>query len=339
MDTQGDRLGARFASPRRNGERTLGMGNYKSKALAWLGAIAASATVALAFPSNARAQTISICVTQKGLIKGINTACQPDQTLLSWPTIGPAGPTGPTGPTGPQGPQGANGEVGPVGIQGPTGSQGPAGTSGSVGSVGVAGVTGPQGPQGIRGPAGPTGAPGSPGVAGASGVNGLSTVNAVMLTGGTQGSAVAKFQVAQLTPANTLPTNGLWMPFGGVSFAAATPLSPAPAKPLNIALTPLLGGASGTAGGDLGHFQALISSNPGLGGAYDFEVCVFNPDLSLLSCAGLCSIADSAVQCSNTAGITGVPAGGYASVVAYADPTLVPTNSVNVGFSMTYTHN
>src|ERR1700685_2435388 len=106
MDTQGDRLGARFASPRRNGERTLGMGNNKSKALAWLGAIAASATVALAFPSNARAQTISICVTQKGLIKGINTACQPDQTLLSWPTIGPAGPTGPTRTTRATGPAG-----------------------------------------------------------------------------------------------------------------------------------------------------------------------------------------------------------------------------------------
>lgn len=294
------------------------MSYCKSKALIWLGAMAASAIIALVFPSGARAQTTSICVTKKGLIKGINTACEPDQTSLTWVNIGPAGATGPTGPTGPQGPQGPNGDVG---------------------TVGLGGVTGPQGPQGIRGPVGPTGAPGSMGVAGASGINGLNTVNAVMLTGGTQGSKVAEFQVAQLTPLNTLPTNGLYMPFGGVSFAAATPLSPPPAKPLNIALTPLLGGLFGNAGGVLGHFQALISSNPGLGGAYDFEICVFNPDLSLLSCASLCSIADSAVQCSATGSNTGVPAGAYATVIVYADPTLVPTNTVNVGFSMTYTHN
>ncbi len=242
------------------------MSYYKDKALLWLGAMAASAIIAVALPSGARAQTTSICVTEKGLIKGINTACQPNQTSLTWVNIGPAGDAGPTGPTGPQGPQGPNGDVG---------------------MVGLGGVTGPQGPQGIRGPVGPTGAMGLPGVAGTNGTNGLNTVNAVMLTGGTEGSKISAALGAQLSPSNTLPTNGLWMPFGGVSFAASTVLSPAPAMPLNSALTPLLGGPSGAAGGSLGHFQGLISSNPGSGGAYDFEVCELPPDFSSMGCDGL----------------------------------------------------
>jgi Collagen triple helix repeat (20 copies) len=298
------------------------MSYCKSKALIWLGAIAASAISALAFPSGARAQTTSICVTKKGLIKGINTACEPDQTSLTWVNIGPAGAIGPTGPTGPQGPQGPNGDVG---------------------SVGLVGATGPQGPQGIRGPVGPTGAMGLPGVAGTNGTNGLNTVNAVMLTGGTQGSKVAKFLNAQLSPANTAG-NELWMPFGGGAFGAATILSPAPAVPIYQASTPLLGGFSGTAGGTLGHFQGLISSNPGTAspgqtaGAYDFEVCVIPSGGTSGTCTPLCSIADSAVQCSSPNTVA-VAAGSYAYVEAFADPTLVPANTVNVGFSMTYTHN
>ena len=62
------------------------------------------------------------------------------------------------GPQGPQGPQGVPGLDGAPGPAGPTGAAGPAGPTGAAGATGA---TGPAGPQGPAGPAGPAGADGA----------------------------------------------------------------------------------------------------------------------------------------------------------------------------------
>ena len=72
------------------------------------------------------------------------TACNANETSLTWNVAGPQGPIGPQGPQG---------------VSGPTG---PAGAAGATGSAGSAGAIGPAGPPGATGPAGPAGASSGP---------------------------------------------------------------------------------------------------------------------------------------------------------------------------------
>jgi type VI secretion system secreted protein Hcp len=74
-----------------------------------------AATYAFAVQSST-SQTINGCVgtDSKLSIVPAGTACKPNETALSWNTVGPTGDTGPAGPsgatgsTGPQGPAGSN---------------------------------------------------------------------------------------------------------------------------------------------------------------------------------------------------------------------------------------
>jgi hypothetical protein len=129
--------------------------------------VAASSVMLLAAPQAGRASTISMCLNKKGVIEGVNVACKPKQSLISWDSnglVGPQGPSGPQGPTGSMGPPGATGAQGP---------QGPTGPAGAVGNTGTIGPAGPTGPAGATGAAGPAGANGT---------------NIQVLTGGTLGA-------------------------------------------------------------------------------------------------------------------------------------------------------
>src|SRR5580658_4934592 len=79
-------------------------------------AIFAAAT-SMAMPSmvNAQSQPITICVTRKGKISGINVHCKFTEVGLTWNIQGPAGPAGLTGLQGAPGPAGSQGPVGPQG--------------------------------------------------------------------------------------------------------------------------------------------------------------------------------------------------------------------------------
>jgi Collagen triple helix repeat (20 copies) len=306
------------------------MSNYMNKVMLWLGGLAAGVIFALAIPAGASAQTITICVNKHGKIKGINTACNPNQVTLSWAVIGPTGLQGPQGPTGPQGPQGPQGDVGTIGTQGPQGPQGPAGPAGAVGDAGTTGATGPTGPQGIQGPVGIAGLQGPQGLPGPDGQPGLPTVNAVMLTGGSSGP-LGILEGTNLTPSRIAGTPLFMPPGGGANVAFATIPPPS-------AEAPLLGGSAGTAGGTLGHFHVQLSSNPGGGGGYIFSACVGT--LATTTCTDLCTVSDSLTAC-NSATTVAVPTGEFVSIRAQVDPTLngTPINDADVAWSMTYTHN
>jgi hypothetical protein len=306
------------------------MSHYMNKAMLWLGGLVAGVIFALAIPAGASAQTISICVNQHGKIKGINTACNANQVMLSWAVVGPTGPQGAQGPAGPQGPEGPQGDVGVIGSQGPQGPQGPAGPDGAVGNAGATGATGPAGPQGIQGPVGIAGLQGLQGPPGADGAPGLPTVNAVMLTGGSAGP-LGVAQSAALAPARVAGAP-LFMPPGGAAVVGASAIPPPSAE------TALLGGSTGTAGGTLGHFHVQLSTNPGGGGGYIFAACVGT--LATNSCTNLCTVSDSLTKCSSTTTVA-VPTGDLVSIRAQVDPALngTPANTADVAWSMTYTHN
>jgi len=132
-----------------------------------LGVGASSVVLLLAVPRAGQAMTISMCLNKRGVIQGVNVACKPKQTLISWDSGGVTGPQGLSGP------------------QGPTGAAGPQGATGTQGLTGPAGATGSAGPKGLAGAMGPAGATGAQGAAGAPGTNGT---NAQVLTGGTLGA-------------------------------------------------------------------------------------------------------------------------------------------------------
>ncbi len=197
----------------------------------WLWLVGSAALVALmmGLPAHANAQTITLCVTNSGLVKGINqTPCPGNTTAVTWQQTGPIGPTGPTGPAGPQGAQGQQGGVGVQGPDGPTGTPGNQGISGPIGAPGITGPmgpTGPQGDQGVQGVAnliggeggptgptgptgavGPTGATGLRGFTGATGPSGVNTEDVVVLSGGTLGNAIGLQANIQMGPGETLTT-------------------------------------------------------------------------------------------------------------------------------------
>jgi hypothetical protein len=250
-----------------------------------------------------------------GKIQSTKGACTSKQTTVTWVSVGP------TGPQGPQGPQGATGPAGPVGATGPAGAQGPPGATGPAGPVGATG------PAGAQGPTGPTGA---------AGAAGTKAAYAVTLTGGTAGALGAYYTFYgsdyQLNPA-LVQSFPLYMPPGGTSVALGD------AVPYWTAV-PLLGGSGGSAGGTLGHYFVHLSAAPGAGGGYLFAACVIPSDLSTMTCQPLCTVSDPASKCSSTTTVP-VPTGSLVTIQAYVDPSAsaTPSNTADVGWSMTYTHN
>jgi type VI secretion system secreted protein Hcp len=79
-----------------------------------------AATYAFAVASST-ADTINGCTGVDGSLRVVAAGanCRPNETALSWNTVGPAGATGPTGAPGATGATGPTGETGP---QGPAGS-------------------------------------------------------------------------------------------------------------------------------------------------------------------------------------------------------------------------
>jgi len=183
----------------------------------WIvGTTAAAMLFMAALPSAGHAATLTICITPKGKIKGINVSCP--GTSLTWETVGPQGDQGPDGVDGLPGLQGPQGAAGPPGIQGANGSQGlvgPTGDSGAAGPPGDKGPPGFQGNPGIQGPVGPIGNKGLPGV------NGGSEVNKTYLTGGTLGD-LGRDEGVALTAANSLAGTILAMGPGNGSVNGST---------------------------------------------------------------------------------------------------------------------
>src|ERR1700687_130728 len=149
----------------------------------WIcGPTAAPILFMAALPSVGHADTLTICINNKGRIKGINVSCP--GTSLSWQTVGPQGDQGPDGVQGPPGHAGPQGAAGAPGIAGPAGAQGGVGPNGDSG---IAGAAGDKGPAGIQGNPGIQGIVGLKGLTGPPGINGGSEVNKTYLTGGTLG--------------------------------------------------------------------------------------------------------------------------------------------------------
>jgi len=290
------------------------MNHYKNQALLWLSGLAVASIFAFGIPAGASASTITICINKAGKIQGTKGACTSKQTAITWQSVGP------TGPQGPQGPQGPTGPAGPVG---------------ATGAAGVAGAQGPTGPAGPVGATGPTGAQGSAGAAGADGAAGTNAVDAVTLTGGTAGALGAYYTYNgsdyQLNPALT-QSFPLYMPPGGTSVALGD------AIPYWTAV-PLLGGSGGSAGGTLGHYFVHLNIAPGAGG-YVFNACVFTSTTVPATCTSLCTVTDPATTCSSTTTVA-VSTGSLVTIQAYADPSAAatPSNTADVAWSMTYTHN
>jgi hypothetical protein len=175
----------------------------------WLvGATAATILCLAALPGVGRAANIEICITQGGVIKGINLgigACPGGTTELDWVTTGPSGPTGMQGVVGDPGLAGTQGPQGSPGIQGPSG---PEGAPGPQGPQGVEGPTGPTGPAGIMGEEGVRGPTGATGMNGPSGVPGISEANISVFTGGSLGTLGAENGV-DLSGNNSVTQNTL----------------------------------------------------------------------------------------------------------------------------------
>jgi len=157
-----------------------------SPKLAWrwiVGTTAAAMLFVATLPSVGHAETLKICISNNGKIKGVNVDC--GGTEISWETVGPQGDQGLTGVDGASGFAGAQGAAGPPGIPGTNGAQG---LVGPTGDPGVAGGIGDQGPQGIQGNPGIPGIPGLKGPTGIPGINGGTELSISFLTGGSLGS-------------------------------------------------------------------------------------------------------------------------------------------------------
>lgn len=307
------------------------MKHLRNNPLLWLSGMAMATVFALAIPVGAKAETITICVNKAGKIQQVKGACKAKQTAVTWESAGTAGPQGPQGPQGLTGPAGAQGASGPAGPQGPQGASGPTGPQGATGSAGPEGPQGPIGSAGAQGATGPTGAQGSPGPVGPDGAPGINAINAVTLTGGTDG-ALGAFTGNQLSPSLT-SASALYMPPGGGSVPLSDDNPPTDPFPYWTAV-PL--GA-----GTLGHYFVHLTAAPGGGSGYLFAACLFiAPGSNPPACTTLCTVTDPATTCSSSTTVD-VPAGDLVTIQAYADPsaTATPSNTVDVAWSITYTHN
>ena len=302
----------------------------------WLVGASAAAMLIASIPSAAGATgVITLCIAKDGQVVGINIHCKPAQIQLTWNIPGPMGIQGipglpgiqgPPGAMGPTGPTGSQGAVGPVGMQGPMGPQGPTGPAGDPGATGSPGATGEQGPPGPQGPQGP---PGPNGLAGAPGLNGD---NVTILTGGTLGSIVGIAASIQLTPDTGSDVGGIGTPtsplYLGPGNGAARAFSPNAQTSVQVP----------TPGGDAFDLQVSISNTPpisppgpGFGGEYTFIVCNENVcDLTALEC----DIDQNLTTCQDRTHFVDYLPGDAISIQAYNSE--VSTNSVNVGYSLSY---
>jgi collagen triple helix repeat protein len=255
----------------------------------WLiGASAAAMLIASISPA-ANAQEISLCISRKGKIVGIDIPCENHNIRLDWNLPGAAGlqglqgPTGPTGPLGAAGPTGSQGAVGAAGLQGPMGSVGLTGPEGEQGVTGAAGPTGNTGPTGFMGAAGPTGP---------SGTNGFNGDYITTLTGGSLGDTVGFDAGIQLTDALLYPPTALYMgPGNGADLIQSTVAVPVP-------------------GGVASDLQVQLSGPPG--GAYIFFV-LDNTTVTGISCA----VIATATTCLDDSDTWSFNPGDTISVMAY----------------------
>lgn len=300
-----------------------------SPKFAWrwiVGTTAAAMLFLAALPSVGHADTLTICISGNGRIKGVNVDCG-GLTSLTWETVGPQGDTGPDGVTGPPGLQGPQGAAGPGGITGPNGAQGANGPTGDSGVAGGAGATGPQGPQGnpgIQGPVGPTGPQGPNGV---NGTNGGDETNKTFLTGGSLGDLGFDEDIA-LSGLNSVTANILVLgPGNGADTTnnVQVPMNdPGAAFRLfvnvdNAAGVTVIPTSIGPAGTPISYVFFLC--NGGFGG----------------TCQVTCAIIDPDTTCSDTVNNNGYAQGDLMGLFAFADD--FTANSANVKWSVTYQHN
>jgi hypothetical protein len=270
---------------------------------------AAGGLLCLAIPASGHASTITLCLNRRGVIKGINVACQPPLVTLTWDGNGIQGPQGPSGPQGPIGPVGIQGAQGPTGAQGPVGPAGAAGAAGAVGPTGPTGDTGPTGAQGLIGNTGLKGPTGDPGPQGLTGLNGPNGTNIQVLTGGNLGADTAIDHSNQLGGDQALylgPGNGADTSLASV----AVPVS----------------------AGTLKHLLIRTDMNPGSSGpttnSYTFSVCVNATCTTGLTCV----ITDPNTSCSDTTDVVSVNDGDLFSI--YAQPSGPSANNADVTFSL-----
>ncbi len=291
---------------------------------------------------------IRICVGNGGRIVGVNVPCKNHNFALTWNIPGPTGPAGEQGYTGPAGAPGAVGA---------SGSQGPVGPIGPQGPMGALGLTGPMGAQGMTGPAGPTGDMGKPGPTGPAGPMGMQGPNATLsfgpgdnveiLSGGTLGATIGAAASIQLTtesgdtPAGG-PTSPIYMgPGNGAAAAGLTSLPPAPtANPQTSVQVPTPGGVA---------FNMTVSITPqdagALGSDYTFILCN-EGDCNILTNPH-CKVAHDALPdpdtmvCSTSTFIGSIPTLAYLpgdtlSIQAFKSEAMIPTNTVDVRWSLDY---
>ena len=316
----------------------------------WLvGASAAAMLIANIAPA-ANAQTpdtgkISICVSKAGKITGVDIPCRNHNFKLIWNIPGPQGPAGLQGNVGPAGAPGAVGPTGSQGLVGPVGPTGPLGAMGLTGPGGVQGVTGPAGPTGDvgrTGPVGPTGLMGPSGTAA-----GLTGDNVEIISGGTLGGTIggaAQIQLTQFSGNLGVPTTPLYMgPGNGASgegiFSPDSPPAPV-AAPQTSVQVPTPGGFA---------FNMTVSIQPTdagpLGADYTFILC--NEADCDITANPFCTVAndsfpnsDSTV-CSTNTFIGSAPSleympGDTLSIQAFKSEATVPTNTVDVRWSLDY---
>ncbi len=343
----------------------------------WLAGSAALVALVMSLPAHANAQTITLCITNNGLVKGVNQSpCPGNTTAVTWAQVGPVGPTGPTGPAGSEGAQGQQGPAGAQGPNGPTGVTGNVGPAGPIGIPGVVGNMGPTGPQGDQGgpgepnpfggeggvvgptgptgEAGPTGPTGPNGFTGDQGPTGVDTEDVVTLTGGTLGSNIGTLADIQAQPLEILTVaagNGAQIQ-GHLQAETYVPIPNNPNDPTK---------------GVLQDFQFAINPGPGgnqatPSGAYDFSVsditnpfpggpvflCTITEGATVAGINGTnvssCPTGDVPCYCQNNeqsgpgTEVSVAPGDSVAILVTTHDAS-GPTNDVNVRFSMNYLHN
>jgi Collagen triple helix repeat (20 copies) len=292
------------------------MSSFFRRAPQLIFAVAAGGILSLAIPAASQASTITLCLTRRGVIRGINIACQPPLVTLTWDSNGIQGPQGPAGPQGPTGPVGDQGAQGPSGPQGPVGPAGAAGAAGAVGPTGSTGATGPTGPQGLVGDTGLQGPIGAQGPQGLSGLNGPNGTNVQVLTGGNVGNALALDLGLQLTPDQALFLG----PGDGAGLNNATVSVPVSAGTLSHLLVRL----------DLNPGTPGTNSSPG---AFTISACVNSNCDTGLSCV----ITDPSTSCTDTTDTVSVNDGDLVTLYAAPVVSQIPLNSVDIVYSLEHT--
>jgi len=296
-----------------------------SPKLAWrwiVGTTAAAMLFLAALPSVGHADTLTICISGNGRIKGINVSC--GGTSLTWETVGPQGDQGPDGVDGPPGFAGAQGAAGTPGIQGPNGAQGAFGPNGDSG---LAGAMGEQGPNGIQRNPGIQGIVGLKGLTGPPGIPGGIEPNKSFLTGGSLGD-LGRDQGVALSGFNSVLGSVLSMGPGNGSDNGSDNTS----VPMNDPGT----GYNLFVGTDNHPGTNPISGAPS---AYVFFLCKNN--FVFGTCNVACVITDPDTTCNDLRNTTGdFNTYAQADVLGlFAFATDITANEADVKWSVTYEHN